>query len=112
MITNYQIFRGKCKEACEALQSVLPELRMVRGHYYDAIWNRNEAHWWLETPSGVIVDPTKHQFPTCGTGEYVEFDGMYDCDNCGEKVEEKHLLGDGRYGFCSGKCYGHFVGVF
>ena len=27
--TDYQVFRGKCKEVCEHLQAVLPDLRLA-----------------------------------------------------------------------------------
>jgi|WetSurMetagenome_2_1015567.scaffolds.fasta_scaffold31626_9 hypothetical protein len=44
------------------MNKVFPELKVVRGHVMDLQWGRR-SHWWLETPTGAIVDPTKSQFP-------------------------------------------------
>lgn len=108
----YKIYRGKCKEACEALQKVLPELRLVRGYYFDPIWNKEEPHWWLVDADGRITDPTKYQFPTAGqTSFYREFDGTIECANCGRSVLEEEASIEGNYAFCSSLCHGRFVGV-
>lgn len=85
---NYSKAYGHCKEVCEKMKELFPELTLVRGHYYDAHWGERE-HWWFTSPNGNIVDPTKEQFPTKGKGVYIPWDesqpeptGM--CPNCGE----------------------------
>lgn len=79
---------GTCAEVTLAMQQAFPELKRVRGHYYCAIWGQR-AHWWLVAPDGSIVDPTKDQFPTKGTGFYEPWtEGAKEptgiCMNCGE----------------------------
>lgn len=105
--------RGKCKEMAEALVTSDPSLRLVRGHYYCSAWGE-QAHWWCEDKDGKVIDPTAAQFPSNGTGEYIEFDGMCECAECGESVEESKASfgGNGRYAFCSYTCEGRFIGVF
>jgi len=49
---------GKCKEICQEMIGEFPELKLVRGHYYCMVWGRR-MHWWLESPKGKIIDPTK-----------------------------------------------------
>lgn len=105
--SNYLIFRGKCKEVCEAVQKVLPNLILIRGHYYCAQYGKQE-HWWLKTPTGNIVDPTKLQFPD-QNGEYVEFDGNYECDHCGKVMKEEDATVIGKYIVCSLRCAHHLV---
>ena len=78
---------GKCAEVTAQMQSTFSELRRVRGHYYCLIWGERE-HWWLVDPDGRIVDPTAQQFPSSGTGSYVEWDESQPeptgrCPNCG-----------------------------
>ena len=111
--TNYQIFRGKCKTACEALQKVMPELILVRGWYNQPEWPKNACqHWWLKTPEGLIVDPTALQFPMPHITEfYEEFDGMCECEECGKKIHENEAQFAGRYPVCSGECYMALVGI-
>lgn len=97
---------GKCAEYTEEMQKVFPELIKVRGHYYCIIWGER-AHWWLKTINGVIIDPTKSQFPSNGTGKYVEHtEGSPEptgkCVNCG-----KYIF-DGSY-HCSDKCVSETV---
>lgn len=107
------VYRGKCKECCEALQKIMPELRLVRGHYYDAIWNKHEPHWWLVDELGKITDPTRHQFPTGGMPEmYTEFNGYVECAQCGDECLEEDASFESNYAFCSYRCRGKFVGVF
>lgn len=106
MTSNYSIFRGKCKEACEALHAVLPELRMVRG-YYDG-----QPHWWLKTPEGNIVDPTALQFTIANIPDlYEEFDGYVACAECGEPTKESEAVIDGNYACCSTRCMMRLVGL-
>lgn len=92
---------GACSEATIAMAAAFPELRRVRGHYYCPVWGER-AHWWLTDFAGTIIDPTAIQFPSKGTGQYVEWTeganeptGM--CPNCGEHCYE------GQY-FCSESC--------
>lgn len=108
---DYTKYRGKCKEMSEALVQQNPELRLVRGFYDCPVWGEQQ-HWWCEDSDGKNVDPTKNQFPSKGIGMYREFDGMVSCSNCGTEMHEHEVVcADGRYAFCSGKCYGRFVGV-
>lgn len=110
---NYQIFRGKCKEACEALQKVMPELILVRGWYNQPEWPRTSCqHWWLKTPEGTIIDPTALQFPMPNiVGYYEEFDGICVCEECGNEVKEEDAMFAGRYPVCSGECYRALVDI-
>lgn len=110
-LSDYQKYRGKCKEMSEALVVEDPTLVLVRGHYHCPIWGE-QAHWWARRPDGTVVDPTKDQFPSRGIGEYVEFDGRVACSNCGKEVLEEEADVEGRYAFCSYECHGKFVGAF
>lgn len=109
--TDYEKYRGKCKEMSEALCAEDPTLRLVRGHYYCPIWNTEEPHWWCEKPDGTVVDPTKLQFGSKGLGTYTEFNGICECAECGKEVPEEIARIDGRYAFCSTKCNMRFVGL-
>lgn len=61
---------------------------------------------------GYIYDPTREQFLRAGTvGEYVEFNGIIDCAECGKQVPEEKAQIDGNYAYCSGRCYANFVGI-
>jgi hypothetical protein len=111
MKTNYQKYRGKCKEFCK--QAILedPSLKLVRGFYHDPIWGKQQ-HWWTIRPDGSIFDPTKKQFPSGGIKEfYEEFNGTLECAQCGTKIKESEVIPYGRYGFCSGTCRCKFVGI-
>lgn len=108
---NYAKYRGKCKEVSEALCKEDPTLTLVRGHYFCPIWNRDEQHWWCVKQDGTIVDPTKLQFPSKGLGIYTPFNGICTCDNCGKEVPEAQASFEGRFAFCSSRCYGFFVGI-
>ena len=111
MESDYARFRGKCKEMSEAAIVADSSLRLVRGHYICPVWGEQQ-HWWTVRADGSIVDPTAAQFPSKGTGVYVEFDGMVPCAECGKELREAELeYADGRYAYCSGECYGRFVGV-
>ena len=109
---DYVKFRGRCRELSEAACAEDPTLQLVRGHYYCPIWNRDEPHWWCKKPDGTIVDPTKRQFPSAGSGVYTEFNGMVECAQCGKVVKEEEADIEGNYAFCSYRCHGTFVGVF
>jgi hypothetical protein len=109
--TDYEKYRGKCKEMSEALLQQNPALTLVRGYYCCPIWGE-QPHWWTKAADGTIHDPTKNQFPSRGVGEYVEFDGNVDCANCGKSMKEEDADIDGNYAFCSYECHGKFVGAF
>jgi hypothetical protein len=53
---------GKCRPACEEMLLTFPELKIVRGHVYDAYWGKR-GHFWLVTEDAKIIDPTRGQFP-------------------------------------------------
>lgn len=111
--TAYLKFRGKCKEMSEALIADDPTLTLVRGHYFCPYWGE-QPHWWTKKQDGTIIDPTREQFPSCGTGIYIEFDGIIPCSNCGKEMREDidDIDYESRYAFCGIKCHGQFVGVF
>ena len=108
--TDYVKYRGKCKEMSESAVAADPTLRLVRGHYYCPIWGK-QAHWWTEHLDGTIFDPTARQFPSNGTGKYVEWDGKYECEECGNPVDIDKASIDGNHIFCSYECHGRCVGV-
>ena len=53
--------RGHCAEWTAALAETFPELKRVRG-FVTLRTGLRRSHWWLETASGEIVDPTASQF--------------------------------------------------
>ena len=107
---DYSKYRGKCKEMSEALIADDPSLELVRGYYLCPWWGE-QPHWWVKRRDGSILDPTKDQFPSKGSGRYIEFDGMIECSNCGKEISEDDADIDGNYAFCSYQCHGRFVGV-
>lgn len=109
-LTDYQKYRGKCKEMSEALAAKNLDLRIVRGWYFDALWGQQE-HWWCEDKEGNIHDPTKRQFPSKGSGQYVEFDGFYSCEQCGERIHVDNAYFEDHHIFCSGTCFRRCVGL-
>jgi len=83
---------GRCLEFSMKMKEVFPELKLVRGHYICYCWGKRD-HWWLKTEEGVLVDPTKNQFPSKGSGEYEEWcEGREEptgrCLNCRKYVYE------------------------
>ena len=106
--SDYQKYRGKCKEFCEAEIKKDPTLTLVRGHYMDTFWGPQQ-HWWLTRPDGTIYDPSAKQFPTKGYGVYVPFDGMIDCEFCGKQIAEEDAYISGHHVYCSSSCYGYDV---
>lgn len=106
--SDYQKYRGKCKEMSEAAVAEDPTLRLVRGHYYCPIWGE-QPHWWTVRPDGTVVDPTAAQFPSKGTGEYVEFDGNITCELCQKVVREEDAYIVEHHAYCSSVCYGRDV---
>lgn len=107
MKSDYLILAGKCHEACLALQQVIPELELVRG-YYISIGNYS-PHWWLRTPEGTIIDPTRAQFDSGGI--YEEFNGSVECEQCGKEIAEEDIIPMGSYPVCSNTCARKLVGV-
>lgn len=108
-MTNYQEWinnnvaepYGACREYTKLMNEAFPELRIVRGHYYCYNWGERE-HWWCLDPENKIVDPTAHQFPSCGKGYYSEWDESREeptghCLNCGEYTFDQKT-------FCSEDC--------
>lgn len=106
--SDYQKYRGKCKEFCESEMDKDPSLTLVRGHYIDTFWGPQQ-HWWLIRPDGTIYDPTARQFPTKGACEYVPFDGMINCEFCGEQTTEENAYMNGHHTYCSYVCAAHDV---
>ena len=98
---NSDVF-GACKARTEEMVAAFPELKRVRGHYYDIVWGER-MHWWCVDPDGNIIDPTARQFPTKGKGAYVPWkEGAEEptgiCPNCGEYCYEGTTC-------CSEKCH-------
>lgn len=109
---DYKKYRGKCKEMCEELVKADPSLTLVRGHYYEPLWSREDPHWWCVDREGNIIDPTAKQFPTPNIKEfYTEFDGWTECAQCGKSVEESALVQMGNYPVCSDRCAMALVGL-
>lgn len=85
---TYEFSYGKCAEATIKMVAQFPELKRIRGHYYCFIWGERQ-HWWCVDPLGWIIDPTSMQFPSKGTGDYVEWNESSPeptgkCPNCSE----------------------------
>lgn len=110
-MSNYAKYRGKCKEMCDVAIKDNPSLTLVRGYYWEPLWNTIEPHWWTVDENGKIFDPTRLQFPSQGFSEYIPFDGMVECAQCGKEIKEEEADIEGNYCFCSYTCHGRFVGV-
>lgn len=87
IIDNWTDALGTCAEQTTKMAERFPELKRIRGHYMCPIWGERE-HWWLVTPSGAVIDPTREQFPSGGRGVYVPWDEHAEepigkCANCG-----------------------------
>ena len=110
--SNYMKYRGKCKQFSEFAVFVDPTLKLIRGHYHCPIWGE-QPHWWTVRPDGSIYDPTVKQFPSGGCGDYVEFDGIVNCFECGKKVPEEQaiIMGNGNYAVCSDSCAMSLIGL-
>lgn len=108
---GYKKYRGRCKELSEKLAKGNPNLRLVRGHYYCPQWGK-QAHWWCEDKiTGKIVDMTVDQFPEPHIGEYVEFNGICTCEQCGKEFPEEEAHINGNYACCSYRCAMKLVGL-
>lgn len=110
--SNYEKYRGKCYEMCVSAIHADPSLNLVRGYYTCPIWNVREQHWWCTNKNGDIIDPTKLQYPSAGTGDYEVYLGWVVCDNCGKEVDEENAKFDSRFTFCSSRCHGKFIGIY
>jgi hypothetical protein len=109
-MTDYEKYRGKCKEMSEALCATDSTLRLVRGYYHCPIWGP-QPHWWVVNASGEILDPSAAQFPTKGLGaDYEEFDGMISCEYCGRSVLEEDAYMVEHHAYCSNSCYAGDIG--
>jgi hypothetical protein len=110
-MSDYQIYRGKCKEMSEDLIRKDPSLSLVRGIYWCPIWG-NQTHWWCKDSKGRIIDPSCKQFPSKGMGEYHEFDGTVTCAHCEVSIKEEEIAcTEGRYAYCSYECRLRHVGL-
>ena len=110
-LSDYQMYRGKCREMAESLCKEDSNLTLVRGFYHDPFYGK-EQHWWAKRPDGTIVDPTSKQFPMGGLVEfYEEFNGICECAECGIEKPESEMKFESRYAFCSTKCFLRFVGL-
>lgn len=88
--STYELSYGECEQATIKMQELFPELKRIRGHYYDTSWGERE-HWWLIDENDEIIDPTAKQFPTNGRGVYVPWvegdpEPTGKCLNCGGYV--------------------------
>ena len=110
MQSNYEKYRGKCKEYVDKAILADSTLTAVRGWYMCPIWGEQQ-HWWCVDKDGKVIDPTRKQFPSQGIGEYVPFNGIITCSECGKEVPEEEALFDSNYAFCSGRCHACFIGM-
>lgn len=109
------VLRGQCYSACLDMQEEFPELRLVRGWVVTKAWslanpkgtydqltdfNPGDGHFWLETETGLIVDPTARQFHEPLDMYYIPFD---------ETLADK--LPTGRCVNCGDYCYGANSGI-
>ena len=101
--SDYLKYRGKCKELSEELVKNDPTLILVKGWYYCPIWGE-QPHWWCKDVNGKIYDPSVLQFPSNGLGEYVEFNGEYNCEYCDKTVKEENVYNNGHHVYCSYDC--------
>jgi hypothetical protein len=85
-----------CREVTQSMAEAFPDLKRIRGHYCCPV-SGTQPHWWLIDSQGSIVDPTANQFPSRGTGDYVEYAGPEPtgkCLDCGELVYTADLFCD------------------
>ena len=110
IISDYNKYRGKCKEYVDKAIKADPSLVKVRGHYHCPMWGV-QAHWWCVKPDGGIFDPTVKQFPKPHVGDYIPFNGKIECSQCGKQITEETALFHSNYAFCSTSCNMRFVGL-
>ena len=112
MQSDYEKYRGKCKEYVDKAVEVDPSLTAVQGWYVCLYRGVKEPHWWCVDKKGKIYDPTKKQFLSHGLGDYIPYEGIVECAECGIKILEQDAHFDGNYAFCKGtNCYAIFVGL-
>lgn len=109
-IEGYIKYRGKCKELAEQAVEQDITLTLVRGHYWCPFWGL-QPHWWCVTPDGDVYDPTAAQFPSNGEGDYIPFNGIVECSQCGKETSESEAYLHGNYALCSLECQFRFVGL-
>ena len=111
-MSDYDDYRGKCKEFVDKAVKEDQTLTAVKGYYNCPVWGTREPHWWCKRKDGSIYDPTALQFGSKGNGVYEEFGGSYSCSECGKEVTEKDgiIMGNGNYIVCSQKCAMSLVG--
>lgn len=107
---DYARFRGRCRELSEQAASEDPTLAVKRGYYHCPFFGK-QGHWWCVRKDGTIVDPTALQFPSAGRGMYEEFDGFFECEECGKTIHEAETVFAGTHPVCSLVCYGRLVGL-
>ena len=107
---NYRKYRGKCKQMSEEAVAKDPTLTLVRGHYI--CWSLGkQEHWWTTRKDGSIFDPTVGQFPEPHIGDYIPFDGLTNCEQCGKRIHEDEMQMAGNYPVCSGRCHAKLIGL-
>ena len=52
--SNYQKYRGKCKEFVDEAVKQDPSLTAIRGYYYDHVWGRQQ-HWWCQKSEWINI---------------------------------------------------------
>lgn len=92
---NLYDLRGKCDKFAKAMLEAFPELTLQVGFYYCSAWGQQQ-HFWCLAPEefafagSLVVDPTRDQFPSKGTGLYVHLEEeerpIGKCANCGELI--------------------------
>lgn len=111
---NYLKYRGKCKELAQQECNINKELALVKGWYYCPIGNVKKEHWQCKNKENKIIDPSKLQFPSKGSGKYEEYQGSFPYSNCNKEILEQDIqeeLCQSRYVFCTSDCYTKFVGL-
>ena len=111
-VPTHEAAYGKCESVAKAMAAAFKDLKIVKGHYYCAIWGRR-AHWWLVDSAGEIVDPTLRQFPSAafaGPEWYEELDESAPrptgiCMNCGAECF------DGEH-YCSDRCRSALIAYY
>lgn len=99
--------RNRCQDLATELSRQTGH-RLVCGYYIDPEWGQEE-HWWCEDQQGNRIDPTAAQFPSNGTGTYIEVPPP-SCEQCGNDVPFEMLRDVGPV--CSGRCHAAIVGVY
>lgn len=113
LLRKYRSSYCNCGPFTRVMASLFPELMRVAGFYSAPNGASQGEHWWLTDSHGTIVDPTADQFPSQGTGTYVEYDPKLHlllkgkCMNCGTALYTR----DGAYP-CSRECDEALAGEF